>query len=96
MAKRNDDRDIEVLTENWISIGRKEDPVAWNAWRDWRRAQLGAQIEPDAFTVPTPFPPATIAAAREYIAIVQQIRASNGWKGQSAKLKTDVSAWMGQ
>lgn len=96
MPRRNDDRDVETLTENWISINRKEDPIAWQAWRDWRRTQMGSQIEPESFTVPTPFPPATIAAAREYIGICQQIRSSNGWKGGSSRLKTDVTAWMGQ
>lgn len=95
MAKRSDDRDVEILTENWISINKKQDPIAWQAWADWRRNELRSLIDPENFTVPTPFPPSTVAAAKEYIAIVQQIRKSVGWNDSRAQMPKSVGAWMG-
>lgn len=93
MAKRSQEFAVEVLVEDWITINRKQDPVAWTAWHDWRRAEMGSCIEPENFTVPSPFPPATVAAAKEYLAIVQQIRKSIGWNSGRASLQTNVTAW---
>lgn len=95
MAKRDDEREVETLTENWISINRSDDPVAWEAWRKWRREQLGCVSAPNNFTVPTPFPPATVKAAKEYVAIVQLMRKVNGWNDSRSKINPNVSAWMG-
>lgn len=95
MAKRSDDRDIETMTEDWISINEKEDVQAFEAWASWRSQQMGCHNFGHNMTVPTPFPPTSVSAAREYIAVVQQIRKAIGWNGTKAKLKTDISAWMG-
>jgi hypothetical protein len=95
MGKRRSDSDIEDLVENWIGISKDQDPIAWQAWTAWRRDQLRVASMPDNLTVPSPFPPATIAAAKEYVAIVQQIRAAIGWKDSRSRLPTNISAWMG-
>lgn len=92
-ARRKADIEVDVLVEDWISVNRDDDKTAWQAWTDWRRAQLRVVSESNSLTVPTPFPPATIAAAKEYAAILKQIRSSIGWKDSRAKLPTDFSAW---
>jgi hypothetical protein len=93
MGKPKTDYETDALVADWISVNKAEDPVAWEAWRVWRADELGSHIEPDSFTVPTPFPPATVAAAREYIAIVRQLRAAIGWKSSKSRINSDVSAW---
>lgn len=95
MAKRRIDNDVDDLTDTWISVNKDQDPAAWQAWTAWRRDQLHIVAQPDNLTIPSPFPPATIAAAKEYVAVLQQIRSSIGWKDSRAKLPTDFSAWMG-
>lgn len=94
MGMREDNR-LDVLMEHWIGINKHDDPLAWAAWKDWRHAQLGCFQEPIAFTVPSPFPPTTVASAKEYIAVLKEIRSSIGWKDSRAKVPTNVSAWMG-
>lgn len=97
MAKqRNDEKEIDILTENWISLNEKEDPDAFSAWVAWRKQQMGCNNHGKNLTVPAPYPPSSVSAAKEYIAIVQQIRKAVGWTSMKAKLKTDVSAWMGE
>lgn len=91
-----EDKQIEALTENWVSINKFEDKVAWLAWTNWRRSQMRCHQEPENLTVPTPFPPSTIGAAKEYVASVKIIRGAIGWKDTRSGLSTDVSAWMGQ
>lgn len=95
MAKWNKDFDIDTLTEDWIGITKTDDPIAWGAWMQWRWEQLKCRIEPKAFTVPSQYPPRTVAAAREYIAVLQVARKCIGWNDSRSKLPTDVSAWMG-
>lgn len=96
MAKRKSELEIEVeiATENWIAINKKVDPVEWEAWTRWRRQELRSKIEPDNLTVPTPFPPITQAAAKEYIEVVRKIRKIIGWTGTNSRLPSDPSAML--
>ena len=96
MGKRKTESDVAELLEDWISVDRNEDKAAWEAWTNWRRINLGCHATPNALTVPTPFPPATINAAREYAATVQLIRKSIGWNESRAKINVGaLSAYMG-
>lgn len=90
-----EDNQLNILTENWVGINKFEDKIAWQAWTDWRRDQMKCSQEPENLTVPSPFPPSTIVAAKEYIAAVKIIRGAIGWKDSKAALSTNVSAWMG-
>lgn len=94
MGKREDNA-VEVIVEDWVSVNKFDDPLAWEAWKNWRFSQLRCHIEPTAFTVPSIFPPTTVSAAREYIASLRQIRKAIRWTDSRAKLPNDVSAWMG-
>lgn len=93
MPKFKDNHDVDSLVDSWISVNRKEDPAEWKAWYEWRRASLGSFTEPDNFTVPTPFPPTTQAAAKAYVEAVRQLRKSIGWNTTRARLNDDVRAW---
>jgi len=90
-----EDNQLQILTENWVGINKFEDKMAWQAWTDWRRSQMKCMQEPENLTVPSPFPPSTIIAAKEYISAVKVIRGAIGWKDSKAALSTNVSAWMG-
>lgn len=94
MGMREDNR-LEVLMENWTSINKFENKMAWEAWVGWRRDQLGCAQEPESLTVPSTFPPSTINAAKEYTAALKEIRGAIGWKDSRAALPKDISAWMG-
>lgn len=98
MAKRPTDLDNEVSeeTKNWVSIDKAQNPVEWSAWSGWRRREMRSPVEFEKLTVPTPFPPGTVAAAKAYFSTVQKIRRSNGWTESRAKLPSDPSAWMGE
>lgn len=95
MPKRPTDLDtkINIAVETWTSVHRREDAFEWTAWRDWLRDQLHCISEPENFTVPTPFPPSTIQAARDYIAVRRMIRSAIGWKDWRSKLPDDVYAY---
>lgn len=95
MAKREVDYDVDELTKDWIGINKFDDAEAWQAWFEWRRDQLKCNQEPIGFTVPSSFPPTTVSGCREYIAILQKVRSSIGWKSSGARLPKDVSSWMG-
>ena len=94
MGAREDAR-LDVLVENWVSINKFEDKMAWEAWIGWRKAQLRCHQEPESLTVPSPFPPTTVASAKEYTAALKEIRSAIGWKDSRAALPKDISAWMG-
>lgn len=94
MAKKQH-TDVDILVEDWIAVSEAQEPMAFAAWRDWRREALGANFVPKAFTVPTTFPPATGAAVSEYVGILGQIRKSIGWSESRSKLPTDARPWHG-
>lgn len=73
------DKEIGVLTENWIGVNYKTDKFAHDAWVRFRREQLGAGFIPKNFTVPSLLPPENEQAVREYLAVVRQIRRLIGW-----------------
>lgn len=97
MAKKykNDEADLDEMMEGWCVVNKHQDPVAWSAWTRWRQDQMKSKIEPDNLTVPTNMPPSTIAAVREYFAIVRFARNCIGWRDTKSNLPKDPSAWMG-
>jgi hypothetical protein len=97
MAKQRTDLDteVEIATSGWISVDRKIDPQAWEAWRYWRRIALGSLIEPKAFTVPSKFPPMTHIAVSQYIEAVRLIRRSGGWNDDRAQIPEHPEPWDG-
>lgn len=97
-AKRKTELETEVgiRVESWISVSRSEDPMQWDAWTNWRRQNAGAVAQPDNLTVPSPFPPTTIAGVREYLETVGMMRTANGWKRGASRISKDPSAWMGE
>ncbi len=96
MAKRRTDLDdqIDEATADWVSISRGQDPVEWGAWTAWREREMRTHARPDNLTVPTPFPPATVSAAKAYLDVVQKIRRAQGWTAANSRLTTDPRAWM--
>lgn len=90
------DKEIRILTENWVAVNKKEQPLEYNAWRGWRIREMRSFIEPDYFTVPTELPPTTVAGAQAYFDVVRKIRKSIGWRTPKANLPKDPSAWMGE
>lgn len=96
MVKRNNEKNIDDIFTGWVSVNRQEDPMEWNAWKTWRRQNIGSSSEPENFTVPSPFPPSTILGAKAYAEDVQRIRRSIGWNGTAATINIGrVSAYMG-
>ena len=55
MGKRNSDLENEVddLTGNWVAVNRQQEPIAWQAWTNWRKQEMRTLIEPESLTVPT-------------------------------------------
>jgi hypothetical protein len=88
------ENEIDIATENWIAITKKVDPVEWDAWTKWRTRELRVRSQPEGLTVPTPFPPVTVAAAKEYIEVVRKIRKMIGWTGSTSRLPSDPGAHM--
>jgi len=88
MAKQQTEleKEIDLLTDKWVAVNKKENPTEWQAWYEWRRAQMGSYIEPDNFTVPSMWPPMTLLTARNYFDVVRKIRKSIGWNKSSAQL----------
>lgn len=97
-AKRKTDleTEVDIRTENWVAVTRAEDPMQWEAWTNWRRENAGAQAMPESLTVPSPFPPTTIAGVKEYLETVGMLRAATGWKRGRDRIAKDPSAWMGE
>lgn len=91
MAKKH--IDVDLLTEDWIGISAADEPIAFEAWRVWRRESLRIHFVPKAYTVPTTFPPATALAVSEYVGILGQIRKSIGWNDSRAALPKNASPW---
>lgn len=89
------DKEIQAIVRPWVVVNRVDDPMEYEAWRKWRAEEMNSFIEPDNFTVPSQFPPTTVAGARDYFEAVRKIRASIGWKNQAAKLPPNPSAWLG-
>jgi len=90
------DKEIQAIVRSWVVVNRVDDPMEYEAWRKWRAAEMRSYIEPDNFTVPSPFPPTTVAGAKDYLEAVRKIRVSIGWKNQAAKLPNNPGAWMGE
>lgn len=97
-AKRKTDLETEcdIRTENWVSVTRAEEPLQWEAWTNWRKANAGANAQPEGLTVPGPFPPTTMAAVNEYLETVGMLRTVNGWKRGRDRISKNPSAWMGE
>lgn len=95
MAKRRSDleTDIDIALENWVAVDVAVDPVNWEAWTGYRVKTLGIKTEFKKLTVPTPFPPSTVGAAKDYVEILKKIRRLHG--GRST-LPNDPPAWMGE
>lgn len=85
--------DVDALVEDWVIVSEGEDPIPFKAWDTFRREKLKCNFTPKAFTVPTMFPPVTVAEANKYIDALTQIRKSIGWASERAKLPRDVTAW---
>lgn len=98
MVKQKTDleKEVDVLTENWVAVSQKEDGVAYEAWYEWRWREMRSQIQPDYFTVPSIFPPTTVAGAQAYFDVVRKIRKCIGWRTSRSILRKDPSAWMGE
>lgn len=98
MPKRETDleKEINILTENWVAVSRKDQPLEYGAWFHWRRQEMRSLTEPDYFTVPTELPPTTVAGAKAYFEVVRKIRKSISWRTPRANLAKDPSAWMGE
>lgn len=90
------EKEIDVLTANWVSVSAKEQPMEYGAWAGWRQREMKSITQPDAFTVPTAFPPTTVAGALSYFDVVRKIRKCNGWRSSTADLPKNPSAWMGE
>jgi len=95
MAKQRSDLEIEIddATRDWEGINRQENPLEWSAWISWRREYAGAHSEPEGLTVPTPFPPMTVQAAKDYLSVVKKIRVLVGWKSGTRRISNDPSAY---
>lgn len=98
MAKRKTDleSEIDILTEHWVSVSKKDNPLEYGAWLGWRKREMGSLIEPDNFTVPTALPPTTVAGAAAYFDAVRKFRKANNWNNSRSILPKDPSAWMGE
>lgn len=97
-AKRKTDleTEVDIRTENWISVNRSEDALQWEAWTNWRKANAGANAQPDNLTVPSPFPPTTMTSVKEYLETVGMMRSVCGWKKGRDRISQNPSAWMGE
>ena len=97
MARQKSDLEIEVENRmaGWVAIGRQEEPMEWEAWTHWRQQNCGSKAQPESLTVPTPFPPITINAARDYLETIRKARLSMGWKRGADRVSNNPSAWMG-
>lgn len=85
---------VDILVEDWIEVSEAESPKAFAAWRQWRAQALGCHSDAGkAFTVPSEFPPMTQHAANDYVGVLSQIRKSNGWTGESARLPMEPRPW---
>lgn len=98
MAKQKTDleKEVDVLTENWVAVSKKEQPVEYGAWLGWRQREMKSFIEPEHFTVPTEFPPTTVAGAQAYFDVVRKIRKCVGWRTARSVLSKSPSAWFGE
>lgn len=47
-------------SQGWFVVKRKENFVAWCAWREWLATRCGYRFFPEARTVPLAWPPETI------------------------------------
>lgn len=90
------EKEIDALTEHWVSVTAKEQPMEYGAWLGWRRREMRSFIEPDHFTVPSTLPPTTIAGVHAYFDVVKKIRRLNGWRSIKAELPKNPGAWMGE
>lgn len=97
MAKRKSEFEMELDSdlEGWIAVRKIDNPVGWEAWTKWRRANVNSLVDHDNLTVPTEFPPTTVEAAEKYLDIVKRIRKLIGWTGERARVSSDPTAWMG-
>lgn len=95
MAKRKSELENEIddTCESWIAVNKNLDPAQWEAWTAWRKREMRTRLEPENLTVPTMFPPATVAAAKAYLETVRKIRLLVGWKDGTARLTNDPGAW---
>lgn len=98
MAKPQTDleKEVDVLTKDWVSINEKEQPLEYGAWLGWRQREMRSFIQPHNFTVPTELPPTTVAGAQAYFEVVRKIRKCIGWRTPRAALPKNPSAWMGE
>lgn len=86
--------DVDALIEDWIEVSAEENSVAFSAWERFRRS-LRCYFVPKSYTVPTLFPPTTVAEVNKYIAVCVDIRKSIGWNNQRARFPENVSPWHG-
>ena len=85
---------LENLMDGWVSINEAEDPIAFRAWRDYRREILGCGFVPKYYSVPSDMPPRTQAEANIYAATLTDIRRSIGWSdARSTKHLKDARPW---
>lgn len=97
MSKRRSDLEVDIddAMESWVAVKKNENPMAWESWTKWRAEHVRPQMELENLTVPTEFPPLTVAAAKDYLEIVRKTRVLIGWSSGIKRLSTNPSAWMG-
>jgi len=86
---------IDDAMQGWVAVKKNENPMAWEAWTAWRAEHVRPQMELENLTVPTEFPPLTVAAAKEYLEVVRKTRVLIGWSSGIKRLSTNPSAYMG-
>ena len=97
MAKRKSDFEaqIDADVEGWVAVRKSANQAEWHAWTNWRRENANTRLEPDNLTVPTMFPPTTVAAANNYLDVVKRIRKLVNWSDKYSHVSSDPKAWMG-
>jgi hypothetical protein len=96
MARHKSDLELEIdsAVSAWVKVDKAVDPMNWQAWTNYRSNILGLRHEFEKLTVPTPFPPATIGAAKQYVDVLKKIRRFHG--GGNLNVPSDPAAWMGE
>ncbi len=89
------DKVFETMTKGWVEIKETEDPDQYQAWSHWRAENMNSFIQPKSFTVPSYYPPTTIAAVKEYFEAIKVSRRAIGWPKGIERLSKNPSAWMG-
>lgn len=74
-----------VIVGSFVAVTEKENPIAHQAWAEWRRQEFACYFVPKGYSVPSMFPPSTQAGADAYAEQLKSIREAcgggvGGWK----------------